>query len=188
MRYRSVAGGVSRHAEQVVVRRCTDEDLPRCVRALAQVHAEDDYPTRWPADPVGWLSPTGWAAAWVAGPAGTVVGHACVVRGVDDPVVTAITGAPPERLAMVSRLFVAPSGRGQGWGASLLDAACSYASTQRLQLMLDVVQEAAPAVALYERMGWQLVDHRVTDWTTPAGRRLPVRVYVAPPGDSATNW
>jgi len=46
--------------------------------------------------------------------------------------------------------------------------------------MLDVVDDAGPAVALYDRLGWRLVDRRLTDWTTPQGDRLPVRIYLAP--------
>jgi GNAT superfamily N-acetyltransferase len=91
--------------------------------------------------------------AWVAECAGTVAGHVCVVRGVDDPVVTALSGAPPELLATVSRLFVAPAARRHRLGASLMTAASSYASTEGLQLMLDVVDDGGPAVALYQRLG-----------------------------------
>ncbi len=55
-----------------------------------------------------------------------------------------------------------------------------YAATQGLQLMLDVVDDGGLATALYDRLGWRVVDHRIADWTTPEGRRLPVLVYVAP--------
>ena len=48
--------------------------------------------------------------------------------------------------------------------------------------MLDVVDDEGPAVALYERLGWRMVDRRIADWTTPEGRRLPVLVYLAPDG------
>ncbi len=162
------------------MRRRAVEDLPGCVRALEAVHVANAYPMWWPADPAGWLSPAGWTAAWVAELAGVVVGHVCVVRGVEDPLVTSLTGAGPDRLGMVSRLFIAPEARGRGLGGSLLAAGSSYASALGLQLMLDVVDDAGPAVALYERLGWRLVDRRLTDWTTPRGDRLPVRIYLAP--------
>jgi GNAT superfamily N-acetyltransferase len=164
----------------VAVRRRTTEDLPGCVHALREVHATDGYPTCWPASPSEWLSPPGWSAAWVAEQAGTVVGHVCVIRGVDDPVVAALTDAGPDRLATVSRLFVAPTARGQQLGASLLATSSSYAADEGLQLMLDVVDGGGAAVALYERLGWQLVDRRMADWTTPEGRRPSVRIYIAP--------
>ncbi|MGZ4508726.1 MAG: N-acetyltransferase family protein [Blastococcus sp.] len=162
------------------VRSRTTEDLPGCVRALRDVHAADGYPTAWPASPTEWLSPAGWSAAWVAEFDGSVAGHVCLVRGAADPVVTALTGAGSSRLATVSRLFVAPECRGHRLGAALLAASSAYAAEEDLQLMLDVVDDGSPAVALYERLGWQLVDRRTADWTTPDGRRLPVLIYIAP--------
>ncbi len=42
-------------------------DLPECVAALAEVHREDGYPTRWPAQPAAWLSPAGHTQ-WNIGP------------------------------------------------------------------------------------------------------------------------
>jgi GNAT superfamily N-acetyltransferase len=151
------------------VRRRAVEDLPGCVRVLEAVHAADAYPMWWPADPAGWLSPVGWTAAWVAEVAGVVVGHVCVVRGVEDPLVASLTGAGPDQLGTVSRLFIAPEARGRELGGSLLTAGSSYASELGLQLMLDVVDDGGPAVALYERLGWRLVDRRLADWTTPQG-------------------
>jgi GNAT superfamily N-acetyltransferase len=168
----------------VIVRRRTDEDLPSCVRALEAVHAADGYPSRWPEQPAEWLCPNGCAAAWVTAQAhepDTVLGHVCVVRGVDDPVINALTGAAPGQLARVSRLFVAPAARGRGLGATLLTALSAWTSERGLRLMLDVVDDdASTAVALYERLGWRLVDRRPAHWLTPQGIRLPVRVYLAP--------
>jgi GNAT superfamily N-acetyltransferase len=165
----------------VSVRLRLPKDLPACGRVLAAVHAADGYPSRWPADTAAWLTPPGLAAAWVAEHASVIVGHVGMVQGVDDPVVSAITGAP-DRLASLTRLFVDPVARGRKLGASLLDAVQGYATTQGLRLMLDVVDDGGPAIALYDQLGWRVVDHRIADWTTPGGRRLPVLVYVAPDG------
>jgi GNAT superfamily N-acetyltransferase len=76
----------------------------------------------WPADPAEWLSPSGSATAWVAEDpaAGSIVGHVCVVRGVDDPVVASLAGVASDRLASVSRLFVSPAARGRGLAQALL--------------------------------------------------------------------
>jgi GNAT superfamily N-acetyltransferase len=166
-------GGVS-------VRRRLGNDLADCVEALAAVHAADGYPMCWPTDPAGWLSPPGLAGAWVAKHAGAVDGHVGVVRGVDDPVVTAITGAPTSGLASVTRLFVAPTARGHRLGAALLATAHRWAVDRGLQLMLDVVDGGGPTMALYDRLGWWLVDRRLADWRTSEGRRPPVSVYLAP--------
>ena len=50
-----------------------------------------------------------------------------------------------------------------------------------LQLVLDVVDDDdGPALALYDRLGWRVLDHRLADWNTPDGRRPPIRIHVAP--------
>jgi GNAT superfamily N-acetyltransferase len=177
-----IKGAATGSVVSVSVRPRLPEDLPACGRVLAAVHAADRYPSRWPADTATWLSPPGLAAAWVAQHGSMIAGHVGMVQGVDDPVVSAITGAPPARLASLTRLFVDPIARGRKLGAALLETVHAYAAIQRLQLMLDVVDDGGPAIALYDRLGWRVVDHRIADWTTPEGRRLPVLVYVAPDG------
>ncbi len=164
------------------VRRRRADDLPGCVRALEVVHVVDRYPMRWPADPVGWLSPHGLTAAWVAEREGAVVGHVCVVAGTTYPGAAARAGLLPHLSCSASHLFVAPPGRGRGLAAELLHVASSFALAEGLELVLDVVEDGGPAVALYERLGWRLVQRRTADWTTPEGDRLPVRVYLAPQG------
>jgi GNAT superfamily N-acetyltransferase len=150
------------------------------VRALAAVHAVDGYPTVWPVAPAAWLSPPCLTRAWVAGHRGDVAGHVAMVRGADEPAVTALTGTGPDGLARVTRLFVAPAARGRRLGARLLDAVRDHAGELGLVPVLDVVDDGGAAVALYDRLGWRLVDRRPADWTTPAGVRLPVRLYLAP--------
>lgn len=164
----------------MLVRRRVDRDLPGSIRALREVHDVDGYPARWPADPAAWLTPSRTVACWVAEAAGVIVGHVCLVGGVVDDVLSRLTGVPAGGLSAVSRLYVAPQGRGRGLGAGLLAAATACAADRGLQAVLEVV-EGSGAVRLYERLGWRLVDHRSADWTTPAGVRPPIRVYVRPP-------
>ena len=64
----------------------------------------------------------------------------------------------------------------------MLAAVSSWTSVHDFRLMLDVVDDGAPAIRLYERIGWRLVDRRQADWVTPQGERLPVRIYLAPEG------
>ncbi|MEJ5913150.1 tetratricopeptide repeat protein [Pseudokineococcus sp. 1T1Z-3] len=176
-------GHPHRTGEPVIIRPRHRGDLPGCVAALRRVHETDGYPTWWPPDPAAWLTPPGWAAAWVAvDDDEQALGHVCVVRCLDDPVLTAATGAPAGRLVTISRLFSAPAVRGRGLsvGTQLLAAAQEWVDQQELQLILDVVDDGAPAVQLYERLGWQLVDVRDADWTTPQGHRHRVRFYRAP--------
>jgi len=95
----------------VDVRPRTDEDLAGCVRALGAVHMADGYPTWWPVDPAGWLSPSGCAAAWVAHDdvMGSILGHVCVVHGVDDPMVALLTGVSTDRLGRWSTTAWSPT-------------------------------------------------------------------------------
>ncbi len=160
------------------------EDGAGLAEMLREVHLKDGYPSLWPDDPVSWLSPPGLAQAWVAvdEEAGNgLLGHVGVVTGVHDPAVSDPSG---RGLASVTRLFVAPTarGRGLGLGARLLGAVREWAQEQGHQLMLDVVEDGGSAIALYERLGWQLVDRRMADWETADGRRLPLRIYLAPVG------
>lgn len=166
-----------------MLRERTATDLPGCVEALREVHQQDRYPTWWPDDPLGWLTPPGTTAAWVAlDDDGSVLGHLCVVNPVDDPVVAELLDVPTQELAAVSRLFVSPRARGRGLslGSKLLTASRNWADATGRRLMLDVVDDGAPPVDLYERSGWILVDCRQADWLTPEGVRHPIRVYVAP--------
>jgi GNAT superfamily N-acetyltransferase len=80
----------------------------------------------------------------------------------------------------LSRLLVLPAARGRGLARALLAQVSSWASAQQLRLMLDVVDDGGHPIAPYERLGWRLVDRRQADWVTPAGNRLPVRIYLAP--------
>jgi len=123
------------------VRARKEEDLDGCVRALATVHAVDGYPARWPADPIGWLNPSGLAAAWVVGHAGGVTGNVGMVEGLDDDPALTSTGVSAYRLASVTRLFVVPSARERGVGARLPDQVSRCAAQRGLRLLLDVVDD-----------------------------------------------
>ena len=166
----------------MIVRRRTDRDLPGCVRALALVHAVDGYPARWPVDPADWLTPAGYSTGWVAEDpsSNAIAGHVCVVRGLDDPMVATLARVGPGRLAGVSRLFVTGPARGLGVGAALLAAASSWAATADVRLMLDVVEDDAAAVNLYERLGWRWVYRRPADWLNARGQRPALGIYLAP--------
>ena len=146
------------------------EEMAALVEMLREVHLKDGYPSRWPEDPEGWLSPPGLTRAWVAeDPETGLLGHVGVVTDGEGP-------------AGVTRLFVSPAARGRGLalGARLLEAVTEWAREQGLGLVLDVVEDGGAAIALYERLGWQLVERGTADWETADGRRLPLRIYRAP--------
>lgn len=163
--------------------RSRDEaDLPECVELLRQVHRLDGYPVHWPEDAAAWLTPRNLLAAWVVVRDGTVVGHA-LLRGAPGTTgaepIAAATGVPPDRTALIARLFVAPSARRDGVAARLLEAATNEARARGLLLALDVVGSHSAPIALYERAGWRRVA--TVAWTPAVGdEEQPLHCYVAP--------
>ncbi|MFF2246565.1 GNAT family N-acetyltransferase [Arthrobacter sp. NPDC058130] len=163
----------------------TRSDIPRCVSTLKLVHSADRYPYQWPHDPIAWLNPAGSLIAWVAEDKGTdtILGHVCVVYGPGSQILASVPGIGSHQRASVSRLFVSPAARGQGLslGKSLLRIAQTWAEANDLTLTLDVVDDGGPAVELYERLGWRLLDLVEAEWRTPEGNHPKIRVYQAPP-------
>ncbi len=156
------------------------EDLAGCVAVLRQVHEHSGYPSTWPADPGGWLTPAYLVAAWVAEEGGLITGHVALVRGVRYECLLQHTGRDPDELGGISRLFVAPATRRRGLARSLLEAATASAKEHGLQPVLDVVDDSRAAIAVYERSGWKLVGTQTATWTTPAGVSPTLRCYVGP--------
>ena len=118
---------------------------------LARVRAKDGYPTHWPGDPAGWLTPGNMQQAWVATADDRIIGHAMVRER--DGVIS------------VNRLFVAPEGRGFGAARALLDKAKQWAGGRGFErLVLDVAHTSTAAIALYERNGWRRTHSDIADW------------------------
>jgi GNAT superfamily N-acetyltransferase len=156
------------------------EDLPHCVAVLRGVHDVSGYPSSWPRDPAGWLTPAGLEAAWVAVHDDSIVGHAALVRGPTASCLLHATGRAASELGGVARLFVDPAARRVGHARDLLQTATSHAVTHGLQPVLDVVDDGLAAIALYEGAGWQLAGTETATWVTAAGVRPKVRWYVGP--------
>jgi GNAT superfamily N-acetyltransferase len=152
------------------VREREDSDLAACVQVLAAVYEFDRYPTTWPADPAAWLTPRNMAQAWVAAQ-NEIVGHVLVQTG----------GSLPGRIALIGRLCVAPSARGLGLGAALLERATSWGLQRGFELMLEVTaDDRSPAIALYERAGWRRVETVMAPWTAADGAVVMMHRYVLP--------
>ncbi|MDI1465306.1 GNAT family N-acetyltransferase [Catellatospora sp. KI3] len=140
-------------------------DLPGCVEALAAVHASGvRYPTRWPADPIAWLTPADVEQGWVAVIGGTVVGHVLLRDS-------------PGHGHNISRLYVSPAAQGTGVASGLLGAAVGWARERALPLMLEVTTHATAAIALYERTGWRRTGTTEAAWTAPDGTPVSVHHY-----------
>ena len=89
-------------------------------------------------------------------------------------------GRPVGELAEIIRLFVDPAVRGTGLGRELLAVASAHAVATGLRPVLEVVDDAGPAIALYERSGWQLIGTGTATWTTLDGAYPGLRYYVSP--------
>jgi GNAT superfamily N-acetyltransferase len=164
----------------VPVRPREPRDIPACVAALRRVHTTSGYPSRWPDDPGGWITPHGLAAAWVAEHDGEVAGHVALVRGLGVECLLRATGLPVEGLGGIVRLYVDPHFQRLGLARALLDTAADAAAEHNLKPVLDVVDDSGPAIALYERAGWKLVGTQPATWTDPDGSVPVIRCYVRP--------
>jgi GNAT superfamily N-acetyltransferase len=122
--------------------------------------------------------------AWVAVAEDAVIGHVALYRAVGDnapPVWSAASGLPPERIAAVAKLFVAPAGRGRGLGALLLDQASAEARRRGLHPALEVLDHDREAMVLYERAGWRQVGSAPASWAvTSAGQPMQLHYFLAP--------
>ena len=168
----------------MIIRARRPDDLDASVGVMAEVHATDGYPLYWPADARSWLTPDRLLAAWVAEDEGTVVGHVTLCSAVGDaaaPLWSQASGLPPDRLAAIGRLFVAPRARGRGVGASLLAQACAEARLRRLRPALEVLDHDRGAIALYERLGWCRVASATAEWARAGGGQA-LLYYIAPEG------
>jgi GNAT superfamily N-acetyltransferase len=155
-------------------------DMPDCVAMLRRVHDLSGYPARWPEDPAGWLCPAGLMTAWVAEQDGVVAGHAGLVRGARARCLLEATGRDAGELAAIVRLFVDPAARRAGHARELLGTAVAHAVAGSLVAVLDVVEDAEAAIALYERSGWRLAGRESATWAMPSGVKPMLRYYVMP--------
>jgi GNAT superfamily N-acetyltransferase len=172
----------------VEVRRRTESDLDACVALAAVVKAVDDYPPHLPHELLRFVVGSDSIDAWVAQEEGNVVGHVALNRTTSDEVMALagqVLGKPPEALAVVARLFVAPTRRGEGTGARLLRTATVAAVDRGLAPILDVATHFKPAIALYEKLGWRRVGS-VT--VTFLEQDLHEFVYVGPGQVPTGRW
>jgi GNAT superfamily N-acetyltransferase len=156
-------------------------DEPGCLALLLEVHRYDGYPRYLPDDPPRFITPPYESAAWVAEQDGQIVGHVGLHDAAVNPTLHAAqraTGLGPDELAVVARLLVAPLARGAGLGRALLETAASYARSKGQRAVLDVVQDSAAPIALYEATGWTRLEPLKLDFVD--GTSLEMWVYLGP--------
>ncbi|MFF3336530.1 GNAT family N-acetyltransferase [Streptomyces sp. NPDC002888] len=156
------------------------DDLADCIAVLTAVHEDGGYPVNWPARPADWLTPRSLLSAWVAELDGRIVGHVVLSHSDEGDVAPGLWQARHKgagAAAVVNRLFVSPAARGRGIGAALLERATCEAHARGLHPVLDVVASDTAATALYERLGWELLD--VVEQRWGPDRTVSLRCYAA---------
>ena len=143
------------------IRSRRNDDLAGLVAVAERVHESDGYPIHLPGgDYLQFLTSPVPLAAWVAVDDTRLVGHVALNDTTSQPVMKVVTEqALASAPAYVARLLVDPSERRRGIARELLEHACDCAARVGRTLFLDVADAptAAPAIALYERSGWQRV-------------------------------
>lgn len=154
-----------------------DEDIPALARVLVEVHEKDGYPVEGVADPEAWLDADNLLGAWTAEIDGHRVGHIALTEpGPGDDAAriwSHRTGAPLGTLAVLGRLFVAPTGRGQALGRRLTQTATKAAHDAGRRAVLDVMNKDTAAIHTYESLGWTHfadIEHQHSGGQEESGR------------------
>ena len=156
-------------------------------RILEEVGA-DGYPPHRPAAASRLIRTPDELGAFVFERQGAPVGHVAVHRSTAPILMERAASAlacSPDDLAVVARLFVAPSARRDGAASALVDGAVELCRAQQRTPILDVWERLEGAIALYERSGWTRVateefafGSSCTDACVHAGDRIRSHLYV----------
>jgi ribosomal protein S18 acetylase RimI-like enzyme len=163
----------------VVVRRRTDGDLDALEQLTGRVRATDDYPTYLPGDDYRrFLTRPAQLAAWVAELEGRICGHVALNPEASPAVMRVLRDAGiVGDVGVVARLLVDPDARRRGVARELLQTARAEAVSRRRAAVLDVVESAHAAIAMYRGAGWVEVGR--TSVVLPDGRELGELVFAA---------
>ncbi len=179
-------------------------DLPVLEAVLRAQQPESAYPVPWPLPgPVDqFIARDHELASWVALRDEIPVGHVAIqsvaeAHGLPTYEDQTRTGhetvdawcrghrRPVAELAAVVTLFVAPTARRTGVGATLLDTAVRWMSRHGYAPCLEVLPQHGRAVALYQRTGWHTVAHVRPGWL-PASYP-PALAMVRPDADATRS-
>ena len=165
----------------MVIRTRRSDDIEALCDLARVVHETDGYPVRLQDDVRSFVVTENCLAAWVCEQHGRIVGHIALHTVWSDVVAelaASSLGRTRNDLASVSRFFVDSAARSRGVGGRLFAVATAEAYERGLWPVLDVVTTYAPAVALYERRGWNRLGTIAE--VMPNGRRIDEYVYAAP--------
>ena len=173
----------------IEIRMRRDEDLPALEAALTEQQPVTGYPQTPPGLAMTFLRRDGELAAFSALIDGAPVGHVSVLSAVgmdhgDGGAVTAAWceahGLPPERLGVLSAIFVGLAGRGHRLGHRLMEAAEQWCAANGYAPCLD--SQPLPrsgAARLYRERGWVLVAQVDATWREEGSPLIDVMVLPA---------
>ena len=156
---------------RLILRPRTDADLPALVAMLRETHEREGYPVRASAVSAEWLASPAELLGAVAEHDGRVAGHIALHptappgQDAGEDAATAqwkrATGMPPDRLAVVSRLFTDRTAPGAGT-ALLAHAVRTAAELGRVPVLL--VDPDSDARNFYLRRGWREIGTARQQW------------------------
>lgn len=171
----------------IELRERTAADVAPLAAVLLEQRPYSGYPITLPWDgrPEQVVARDGELGAWVLTDAGSPVAHVSVLTlAADDDAPETLQwcrahGVGPERLGVISALFVAHDHWRQGLGRRLMLHATDACRGAGLKPCLDVVPSQPGTVELYESLGW-VQTGEVRPWWLPDG--VPPAVTMILPG------
>jgi GNAT superfamily N-acetyltransferase len=190
-------------------------DLPSSASLLARVYEKDRYPVQGVSNAIEFLSSPSALASWVAVVAGDtpasppndnqdqaekkdedkddnleILAHISLSLPPPtstDPAVVLWRSRNSEPVAVLERLFVDPTARGQGLAEKLMRTVTEEAGKRGLRCVLFALVKDVGAMRLYERVGWKEFGKEMYGYEDAEGEwtEMEAVCYVAP--DDATH-
>ena len=191
----------------ITIRPRLPSDLPSCASLLARVYAKDSYPVQGVTHAIEFLTSSSTLASWVAveeagkssesalsaegeSPDQKILAHISLSlpsHDSTDPAVVLWRSQSqnqvfPESVAVLERLFVAPSARGQGLAEKLIRTVAEAAGKKGLRCVLFALVKDAGAMRLYERVGWKEFGREMYGYEDGEGtwREMEAVCFVGP--------
>jgi GNAT superfamily N-acetyltransferase len=179
-------------------------DLSSCASLLARVYEKDRYPVQGVSNAIGFLSsPDTTLGSWVAVAEGSpepassnndnqdgnlpVLAHISLslpppISTSTDPAVVLWRSQNSQPVAVLERLFVDPTARGQGLAERLMRTVTEEAGKRGLRCVLFALVKDVGAMRLYERVGWKKFGREMYGYEDGEGewREMEAICYVGP--------
>jgi ribosomal protein S18 acetylase RimI-like enzyme len=142
---------ITPHSQNMEIQSLAPEEVARfrAIRLRALREAPGAFGTRF-EDALGWSHGT-WSELFAG-----LHAFVAVARGKDVGMVRSAPDLQVSTAARLGSLWVAPEARGTGVGSALVDTVLAWARDRGFtEVLLDVSDDNAFAIALYDRMGFE---------------------------------